>query len=437
MLTNKLLKWALLGGAILTAGAAFGQQVDANTALLNALIKKGFLTTDEAKQISADVAKAGAGLDVGTAPADANIKRLTLTGRLQIQFADIGASISNNPINPVATEAFVLRRVYLGTRVDFANNLSGVVTYDFANDSFDAMYAEWKQSDALVLDAGLKKAPFDYEEVTSSGKLKAIERSTVTRWFDEPNNGRRLGAASYRIGLYASGTQDGFFYQVAVTNPERNEYSGDGTSGPTVDGQSGVQTGSTAANNTLGYYGWAGYADKFADKQGTYRFGIEGAYLPDQGGPGTTVGQGNNLKLYGAFTDVTYGIFSLQAEYLSADDPNGAGVGVSSKPWGYWVQPSVYLIPKTLEGVVRYSFINSDHRGVALSDGIRLSPSGGTMNELNELYIGGNWYLDGSDVTLQFGYIMGESKNSTALVAPATQPQAKAEGFRTQVQVNF
>jgi hypothetical protein len=327
--------------------------------------------------------------------------------------------------------------VYFGGRVDFTNNLSAVLTYDFANASFDNLYAEWKQSNALVVDAGLKKAPFDYEEVTSSGSLKAIERSTVTRWFDEPNNGRRLGAASYRIGLYASGTQGPVFYQVAVTNPERNEYSGDGTSGPTVDGQSGVQTGSTAANNSLGYYGWIGLADKLANNQGSYRVGIEGGYLPDQGGPSTTTGQGNNLSLYGVFTDETFGLFNIQAEYLSADDPNGGGANINSKPWGYWVQPSYYLIPKVLEAVVRYSYIDSDHRGVALSDGIRSAPSGGTMNELNEWYIGGNWYIDGNDVKLQFGYILGESKNSTALVAPAIQPDAKASGIRTQVQINF
>jgi hypothetical protein len=437
MFHTHLVKSALLGGAILSAAAAFGQQVNSNTALLNALIKKGILTTDEAQKISADVAKASAGQDVLTSPSDTFVKKLTLTGRFQIQFADIGVGIANNPVNPVATEAFLLRRVYLGTRVDFTNNLSGVVTYDFANDSFDALYAEWKQSDALVIDAGLRKAPFDYEEVTSSGQLKAIERSTVTRWFDEPNNGRRLGAASYRIGLYASGTDGPVFYQVAVTNPERNEYSGDGTSGPTVDGQAGVQTGSAAANNNLGYYGWFGVADKFPDKQGTYRIGVEGGYLPDQGGPTTVVGQGNNLSLYGVFTDETYGVFNLQAEYLAARDPNGAGVGVNSNPKGYWVQPSVYLVPKTFEAVVRYSTINSDHRGVALSDGIRSAPSGGTMNELSEWYVGGNWYIDGNDVKLQFGYIHGESKNSTALVAPAVQPQAKADGFRTQVQINF
>jgi hypothetical protein len=437
MLTNKLLKSFLLGGIILSGGAAFAQPTNSNAALLDLLVKKGVLTSDEAKELSAEIAKSSGGQDVVTNPTDSYVKRLTFNGRFQIQFADIGASIANNPINPVAQDSFLLRRVYFGGRVDFTNNLSAVLTYDFANASFDNLYAEWKQSDALVVDAGLKKAPFDYEEVTSSGSLKAIERSTVTRWFDEPNNGRRLGAASYRIGLYASGTQGPVFYQVAVTNPERNEYSGDGTSGPTVDGQSGVQTGSTAANNSLGYYGWIGLADKLANNQGSYRVGIEGGYLPDQGGPSTTTGQGNNLSLYGVFTDETFGLFNIQAEYLSANDPNGGGTNINSKPWGYWIQPSYYVIPKVLEAVVRYSYIDSDHRGVALSDGIRSSPSGGTMNDLDEWYIGGNWYIDGNDVKLQFGYIMGESKNSTALVAPAVQPDAKASGIRTQVQINF
>src|SRR5690606_34833001 len=60
-----------------------------------------------------------------------------------------------------------------------------------------------------------------FEERTSSGSLKAIERSGVTRYFVEENNGRRLGAGSYRVGVFMDGKTGDFFYGAAVTNPER------------------------------------------------------------------------------------------------------------------------------------------------------------------------------------------------------------------------
>jgi Phosphate-selective porin O and P len=449
---------ALLAG-ILPAGVSRAQSPAplsttsaADKALIDALIKKGLLTADEARQITDSVAKASAGDDVVTKPTDKYIKDLVLTGRFQAQFADLGTSIdgfqnsppTTLPAHPVASEHFLMRRIYLGTKVDFTGGFSGFVNYDFANLSFDAAYIEWKQSDALFIDAGFRKVPFDYEEVMSSGDLKAIERSPITRYFDEPNNGRRLGAASYRTGIFAGGTQDGFFYNVAVTNPERNEYSGDSTSGPSVNGSGGVGNYSNSTNNTLAYYGWAGYGGKFTD--GSYKLGVEGGVLPDQGGPGTSVGVGNNLSVYGAFADITAGGFNLQAEYLDANSQNAvtvAGVLRAAKPKGYWVQPSFYIVPKKLEAVLRYSAVDSDNRGVALSDGIRGATSGGTMDKMDELYVGGNWYIVGNDVKLQFGYIHGESKDPlapttpTGVVATGTAVKASTDGVRSQVQVNF
>jgi hypothetical protein len=454
MLHNKITWCALLGAALLSASATLAQTSANNNdkALLNVLIEKGVLTAGEAQQITDEMAKSTSGQDVITNPADKFVKKLTLSGRFQVQFADLGTSIDgfqNNapavlPAHPVASQHFLLRRLYLGERVDLTDNFSAFVNYDFANVSFDALYISWKQSDAFIIDAGLEKAPFDYEEVTSSGSLKAIERSPITRYFDETNNGRRLGAASYRTGLFAKGSQDGFFYEVAVTNPERNEYSGDSSAGPTVNGSGGVGNYSNNTNNNFAYYGWGGYASKFEDL--TYKVGVEAGYLPDQGGPSTSVGVGNNLSIYGAYADATWQDFNLQGEYMAAKSGNAVtvhGTVRSAKPDGFWIQPSYYLIPKLLEGVVRYSEVNSDNRGVALSDGIRGATSGGTMNKMDEWYVGGNWYIEGNDVKLQFGYIHGDGKgalaptSATGVVANGSAIKASTDGIRSQVQVNF
>jgi hypothetical protein len=433
MLNRCTTKWlALLGSVMLAASVALAQD---NKALLDALVKKGILTDDEAKQIAADVASGKTATPVVTG-ASKYLQKITLSGRFQTQFADISTTVNNAApsAHPPATEHFLLRRMYIGAKADLGDGFTGVFNYDFANLSFDAAYIEWKQDDALAIDAGLRKVPFGYEETTSSGSLKCIERSPATRYFVETNNSRRLGAGSYHIGLYAGGTVDsGLFYNIAITNPERDEFS---TGNSTTNATPGVNNTGTSSNNNLAYWANGGYTAKWST--GSFKGGIEGGYLPDQGGFGTpgvvpnAIGTGQNLTVYGAFVDVTAGDFNLAGEILGAKNPLGASAIHGARPHGYWIQPS-YMITKQFEGVLRYSAVNSDGRGINLSDGIKLAPSGGTMNKMEELYMGGSWYIKGNDVKLQAGYILGQSVDTVA----GGTAKAKTTGFRSQMQLNF
>jgi len=428
-------KWLLLASiALATSGVVLAQSAD-NQALIDALIKKGVLTDQEAKDITAEIAKAQSSENVET-NGDTYIKKLVLTGRFQEQYVGLGTTINNNPVNPVSTEHFILRRIYLGVNAQFGDGFSGTVVYDFANDSFDKALLEWKQSPLFVVDAGITKAPFGYEENQSSGDLRAIERSTITRYIDEPNNGRRIGAASYRTGLFLSGAYDGFFYQVAVTNPERNEYAGDSTNTAVlVNGLGGVGSTGGATTNTFAYYGNVGYGGTFGEgaTKGSYKVGYETGFLPDQGGTAALgLGHGQNISLNGAFADLNVGGFRIVGEYEAADVDSGVAVHHDAKINGYWIQPS-YKLNAQWEAVAQYSYIDSDGRGVALSDVIRSAPSGGTMNKANELYLGFNYYIKGNDVKLQTGYVHGESdKTVTGAAAHAT-----TDGIRSQVQVQF
>lgn len=431
---NKKSKWTvILGLAFAAVGTALAQSTD-NQALINALIKKGVLSDQEAKEITAEIAKDQAAQDVET-NGDQYIKKIVLTGRFQVQYAGLGTNISGNPTNPVSTEHFLLRRMLLGTKVQFGDGFSANVVYDLANDSFDKAVLEWKQSPLLVVDAGIAKAPFGYEENISSGDLRAIERSTITRYIDEGNNGRRLGAASYRDGLFASGTYDGFFYNVAVTDPERNEYSGDSTNTAVlVNGQGGVGSTGNGSTNKFAYYGVVGYGGDIqtGSVKTTYKVGYETGFDRNQGGVGATIGTGQNISLDGLFADITSGPFQLISEYERAKDDAGVAVHHNANVWGYWIQPTYKITPQW-EGVFQYSYVNSDGRGVALSDVVRSAPSGGTMDTAKELYFGFNYYIKGNDVKLQAGYIHGES-DDTVKGAPAT---AQTDGVRSQFQIQF
>lgn len=408
-------KWIALlcGAAALSAVTAVAQD---NKALLDALVKKGVLTTDEAKQISKEVAASSAASSVST-KASKYLKKLTISGRLQVQYAGLGTDISGTTADPAATNHFFLRRMYIGAKAELTGDWFVDFNYDFAGSTFDSAYIGWKQSDALQLDIGFRKVAFGLEEWgTSSGSLKAIERSPATRYWVEGNNGRRLGAGSYRVGVFAGGKSDfGLTYNVAITNPERDESA------------SGVASGGSAATNTPALWGNLGYGGKFDG--GNYRVSFSVGSLPDQGGK--TLGAGDNLTVYNTFAEITAGAFNLQAEYFAANNEHGVSATQDADPTGWSIQPAYKI--GDFEVVFRYASVDSDGRGVNLSDGVRSSPSGGTMDKMNEMYFGGNWYINGDNTKFQLGYIHAESKD-TVTGGPA---KATTDGIRSQMQINF
>lgn len=415
--SNTMLKLTqkLAAAALLLAGAALVHAQDSKV-LLDALIKKGVLTSEEARQIEADMKKSA---PVYAVPGAKPVSKLTLGARLQIQYAGLSTDIDGTNADPASTNHFFLRRVYLVTKANFGSNWSMNITYDAAESLFDAAMVQYKNGD-FGLDLGLRKAPLGFEELTSSGSLKAIERSGVTRYFIEPNNGRRLGASGYRVGVFAEGKAGDFFYGAAVTNPERVA--------------SATDMGN-ATNNKQALWAHGGYKGKFTD--GSFTIGGAVGHLPDQGGrTGTSpfgVGTGSDLTIWSAYGDVTLGAFQLSGEYLSADVERGNAAGTANvTPSGFWLM-GAYKFNKAWEGVVRYSSLDTDGRGVNLSDSVRSAPSGGTMDKLQEFFLGANWYIQGNDLKWQFGYVYGKSEN-TVTGGPA---KAETNGIRSQFQINF
>jgi len=411
-------KWtALLGSAIIGAAtAAFAQD---SGPLIDLLVKKGIVNAQEAENLRADLARDSSAAVVSTISGGKSTVGLSLTGRIQVQYADIGGKIDGASSNLNATNHFFMRRMYLGAKATLGNGWTGNFNYDFAGSTFDAAFIEWRANDAFSVDVGFRKVPFGLEEwYTSSGSLKAIERSPATRFFVESNNGRRLGAGSYRTGVFVGGKFDnGIFYNVAVTNPERDESA------------AGVASTGTKANNNYAYWANLGYSTKIGESW-TYTISTAAGYLPDQGG--TVLGAGDNLTVYNGFIEATNGALDLQLEYFGSDNQHGVSTTKNSKSSAYSVQPA-YKFNENIEGVVRYTYVDSDGRGVQTSDGIRSAPSGGTMDKLSEWFVGGNYYFRGNDVKLQLGYIFGESKDTVT----GGQAKAKVQGIRSQMQVNF
>lgn len=412
------LKWiALLGGV--TLGAASFAVAQDSGALLDALVKKGVLNDQEAEEIRADLTRDNAAaLPKFVAPGGRNTTKLAFSGRIQAQYIGLDTDVSG-AADPAAINHFLLRRVYLGARAEFGPDWMGQVTYDFAGDFFDAAFVQYKGLDSHTIDFGLRKVNFGYEERSSSASLKGIERSGVTRYFAEDNNGRRIGAASYRVGLYIDGTQGNFFYGAAITNPERPAAAG---------GSSSV---GTASNNNLAYWANAGLKGKIGEN-GKHTTGVGIGYLPDQGG--LAVGTGNDLLVASLYTDLTFGKLNILAEALWSDNEGGAVGGADANSWGYYIQPA-FKLTEQWELVARYSYLDTDGRGVRLSDGVRSAAAPGVnFDTLHDYYLGFNYYFKGNDVKFSAGFVYGKSDDR---IPAAGATSAEVTGIRTQMQVNF
>jgi hypothetical protein len=265
-----------------------------------------------------------------------------------------------------------------------------------------------------------------HEERRTSGDLRSIERSGITRYFVESNNGRRLGAASYRIGAFLDGRKDlnanhALVYSAAITDPERNEsFTGSSAAGD-------------ATNNRFALWANVGLTGKLTENAGTWIAGVGAGHLPDQGGAGTAnLGRGFDLTIYSLYADITAGRFSFLGEYLYADIERGASLTRDARPHGFYLQPS-FLINDSLEAVVRYQQMDTDGRGVQLGDVVRSAAAAPTMNKFHGWYAGANWYFRGNDLKYQLGLLYGKTTD-TLTGAPA---EAETVGVRSQMQIQF
>lgn len=398
-------KWLALLGSF-AIGAATLAQAQTSDAVLNALVSKGILSADEAKQIEADAKKSAP--TVAT-PGSRNVTRLAITGRVQAQFESFSTE-ADGIADPTGNTAFNLRRVRLGATANFGSDFRGLISYDLVSNNLDAATVRWNQSSDLSLDFGFRKVNFGYEEYTSSARLKAIERSAVTRYFTEGNNNRRLGAGSRRVGAFADGKSGDFFYGAAVTNVNREDNPG------------------RQATNELALWVNAGFKGK--NDNGSYTFGAALGYLPEQRTNAGALNSPDSVTVASIYGDVTFGSLTTVAEFLYSD--NNAGAGFNS--WGFYVQPS-FAISKQFELVGRVSMLDTDGRGVQVSDVIPGAPNvgGNSFDKVTELYAGMNYYFKSNDVKFSAGLAYSDFKDS--LVGAATG--ASTIGLRTQMQVNF
>jgi len=373
--------------------------------------------------------------EVNVTPKSKKITDLKFSGRIQGQWD----GIESDPTTTTEDRNhFYFRRLFLGGHAKMGDNWGGDLVLDFAaspnnegSGKADQVFIEgasvwYKSDDGYRLDIGQKKVPFGLEEVTSSAKMKTIERSAVNRQFAET-----LKFNARFTGLFGSGklADTGLSYDVAVVNSGQNHNSKDSALN---DGTYGYD------NNELSYYGRLSYEGDINEI--SYLVGVA-AGVQQNDDSNVTKGY-DATNAWNVFARVGTGPFELEAEYMSGTADTAGG---DHDHEGYSIQ-GAYIIEQENKGdwefVYRYSIVEGkgDQDLVSAKEIIRRGnftkdEDGGAwelVDEFEQHYFGINYLFDGHDIKFMLGYEMNELKDTDE-----NGGSADMDGFRARMQFLF
>jgi len=229
---NKTLKIISLIAASFAVGA--GAQAS-DKALVNALVKKGYLTQEEAHSMSKDIAASPSGAK--------STSSITFGGMVQAQYdylksstKDIGNTglDSFDPAEKTLSRTKVsnpsLRRARLAVdarlnddwsaSLGFGSTATGTNEENRSTTNEVHSYVELENAtisyagiEDHVFSVGYDTPCFGLENTSSSSTQKTLETSIAGRFFDQ---GLKLGNDA--VGIFAAGSfLDGFYYNAAVT----------------------------------------------------------------------------------------------------------------------------------------------------------------------------------------------------------------------------
>lgn len=398
----------LAAAAALTATAHAGDKE-----ILDLFVKKGMVTPEErAKALQESKAKSSsANLDEIFAKEDAT-KRLTISGRVQFQYAHIDTE--QGTVNPVTVNQFMARRLYLGVAADMGEGFSGEIVNNFADNTLDKALVT-ADTNFGKFEIGYRKTYVVVEETTSSSKMPTVERSLATRYFTEGKTAQGGDLGGRHTGIFYTGKEGNWTYGASIFG---TKFADQGAANATN-------------NNDLGYGLTVGYKNKVSDAE-VYAAGLN--YVAS-GFAGTGTPAISELSLLNPYVDVTLGDTNVVAELIVADFKDVAG---SPSPTGLNVTV-VQKLNDSWSAVARYSSLDADGRNsIDVSDSIRRGNDTGmstTFTKADSIYLGVIYKISGDNVKLTAGYEMANFKDATA--AAGGVKEGDADAFRIQTQILF
>ncbi len=429
---NSTLKSMLIAAAAITSVSAFAQ----DKATLDLLVKKGLITAEERAKTLDEAAKArtASGLNKIFVKEDAT-KRLTFGGRVQTQYEAIGGT--NTDASGVESKALgissaFMRRLYLGFKADMGEGISAEIVYNFADDTIDKSVFTAETAYG-TFNLGYQKVQWGLEENTSSSKLLTVERSASNRFWSEgvsSTSQGRLGFGARHAGLHYSN-------KYVVDAAQTLEY------GASV--ANAIQGETALTNNDIGIHANLIYTYKISDTN-KHSLGVNwGTARDSRTAAGTGTGAGVTDATISGFNPYIKSQFDkliVQAEFIGTTNEarGSAASAIERKPEGFTAL-AAYKFTEQVEGVVRYSQLDTDGQGATFGGLYRdASNIAGVYNKFDSVYVGVNYYFVDHNAKIMFGY--EKAKASQRLTADAlggaiTAAKADADIFRLQAQVLF
>ena len=309
------------------------------------------------------------------------LQKLSITGRAQFDYVHIdgeGRRPTDSSEQNLDYDDFNTRRLRAGIKATLFNDFTLHVEGDFQPEEdpwyqrLTDAYVGWKHSDVLNVKIGKQSMGFTLDGATSSKELLTIDRNNLTNnlWF----------TTEYLPGLTLSGKSGNWGYQAgAFSQGAETKEFGDFDAG-------------TSLLTSIGY--------NFSGCLGSEEALLTLDYVYNE----PTV-SGNTL-----FTNrLLENIASLNFRYLKDDfgfrTDLAAGQGYEGQPnlWGFAAMP-FYNFSEKLQGVVRYTLVNSDGDNGVRYGGYESNLMDGVKGNLyQEIYGGLNYYVYGQKLKLQAG----------------------------------
>lgn len=341
--------------------------------------------------------------------------RYTYNMRDQISAVDLSNGLGV-PIDDTENAGFEMRRA----KLFFSGNLFGPDLTYMVNGAFNRdggmfelqnAWANWAMGNGWSFYWGQLKAPFLHEELVSSSKQLAVDRSYVNKMF--------TGDYTTGVGL-GFNNDENFKFDFAFTDGAGNANTVWNDSVAT----GGTEWAMTARAEYLAAGTWGQFKDYTSLGSSEFGFLLGGAVHWQNGEYGTAVTEN---ELFGWTVDAS----------LEGDGWNAAGyvvglhtepsIGTSTDDWAFVVQGGAFLAPEKFEVFGRWEWLDFD----AVADSI------------NIVTFGANYYIDTrghawkwtNDVVWALDNIPVDA-SGIGLLADAFGQQDQV-AFRSQMQILF
>src|SRR5213595_1285291 len=332
--------------------------------------------------------------------------KLVLGGFIQTNFEDGDVSAFEGRFGQNALkDRFRLRRARIGLTGDFAENFDFKMEGDFENSdgtspsnrtdfSGTDIWLNWHQFPSAQVKAGQYKAPFGLEQLTPDTSLYTIERSIATGAITPE---RQIG-----IQLWGKPFTNIWPEQKDLVTYYAGVFNGNGRNINVNDNNNFMFVGRLELQPLKDYAGNGSFLK------------LGGDVLNSRDNAGVNISQAGNLLVNadGSLSSFTLpsaaqrtawsvdawlelGPFDLIGEYLQEHVEGRTVNGVpptfsNFTTDGFYVTGGYYLLPKKLQAVVQWQYLNPGQKG---NDG------------LYSILGGFNYYIHGNDLKLMVNYI--------------------------------